>query len=265
MKHKRLSFLITMCSAMVVFCASGCKHDNPPVGTVTIKYTDEYYKTLSVGIKGEKLKTELRELNTAKKVHTIPYNTNSGATYMGKVENTYALTDVDPNDPTKIIGFYDNVSYPAEWDGGKTWNREHVWPDSRGGKLVENDVLMTRPCKKSINSARNNRAYGTSSLTFDPGQYGYYNYRGIAARIIFYCALIEPKLTISDNVFNETNNMAKLSLLLQWNKDYPPSESETAAKELKVEQNRNKVAQELQGNRNPFVDHPEFVDMIWGN
>lgn len=260
--------MFTICAALVAFSAVGCKQNmrefqiNDP--TITQSYVG-YYESLSMGIKGDELKTELRELNKTKKVYTINFN-EGRSTNMGKNINTYALTDADPRDPTKIIGFYDNVSYQAAWNQGNIWQREHVWPDSRGGNLVENDVLMSRPCARSINASRNNKAYDnyTTNTTFDPGQYCA-NYRGIAARIIFYCALIEPRLKLTDNVSDTYLNMAKLSVLLEWNREYPPSTDIYADVELRVEQNRNDVAESLQGNRNPFVDHPEFVDMIWAN
>ncbi|MFP4478854.1 MAG: endonuclease [Candidatus Izemoplasmatales bacterium] len=30
------------------------------------------------------------------------------------------------------------------------------------------------------------------------------------------------------------------------------------------ELNRNNVIYDYQGNRNPFIDNPEYVDLIWG-
>ncbi len=62
--------------------------------------------------------------------------------------------------------------------------------------------------------------------------------------------------------------MGKLSDLLKWNLQYLPSTSETADTALRVEQNRNNVIESnaaLQGNRNPFIDHPEYACKIWGN
>lgn len=51
--------------------------------------------------------------------------------------------------------------------------------------------------------------------------------------------------------------MGLLSALLQWNEIDPPSRSE---------QLRNdRVCSLYQHNRNPFVDHPEFANLIWRN
>ncbi|MFA6890165.1 MAG: endonuclease, partial [Bacilli bacterium] len=48
--------------------------------------------------------------------------------------------------------------------------------------------------------------------------------------------------------------LGKLSTLLTWNQLDPVDD---------FERNRNDVIYGYQGNRNPFVDHPEFADMIW--
>lgn len=46
----------------------------------------------------------------------------------------------------------------------------------------------------------------------------------------------------------------KFSVLLKWHAQDPVDE---------FERNRNDIIQKLQGNRNPFIDHPEWVDFIW--
>ena len=51
--------------------------------------------------------------------------------------------------------------------------------------------------------------------------------------------------------------MGLLSALLQWNELDPPSRSE---------QRRNdRVCSLYQHNRNPFVDHPEYANLVWRN
>jgi hypothetical protein len=49
----------------------------------------------------------------------------------------------------------------------------------------------------------------------------------------------------------------KLSVLLQWNAIDPPDA---------FEENRNNVIYyDYQQNRNPFIDHPEYAESIWGD
>ncbi|MDE6450273.1 MAG: endonuclease, partial [Muribaculaceae bacterium] len=47
-----------------------------------------------------------------------------------------------------------------------------------------------------------------------------------------------------------------INLLLKWHRQDPVSEKETK---------RNDVVYGRQKNRNPFIDHPELVEHIWGN
>jgi endonuclease I len=49
--------------------------------------------------------------------------------------------------------------------------------------------------------------------------------------------------------------MGDLSTLIEWHENDPVDD---------FEMNRNNVIESIQGNRNPFIDHPEFVNKIWG-
>ena len=173
----------------------------------------------------------------------------------------------------KIVGFYDNALIGPNWDQGNTWNREHVWPNSLGGgnksdlssPWVEADMHMVRPASVSVNGDRGNKYYGKT--IYDPGNY-YAEYRGISARIIFYCAIADTRLEIIDANSGNKHQMGKLSDMLEWNLKYLPSTSNDASLALRVEQNRNETIysrSDLQGNRNPFIDHPEFGCKIWGD
>ena len=221
---------------------------------------------------GQEFLADLRAFNNKKRTK---YQTYDGMRY------EYKYTDIDPlaGPGSPIISFYSNTKITVDWDGGATWNREHVWPNSRGGgkgsklkpsgsRYVDADFHMPRPAVATENGSRNNKMYAKNA--FDPG-YKYPAYRGIAARIIFYCAMSDADLKI-ERVSNKTNTepgynctMGNLTDLLQWNKDYLPSNSNNATLELRVEQNRNNVIQKkYQGNRNPFIDHPEYAFRVWG-
>ena len=227
---------------------------------------DTYYNGISDSLEGEELLSALRSLNGSKRKSTVGYNP------MGTSPSGYfRYTDYDPstilyddnNQPygTKIISFY---------SGNQTssFNREHVWPKSHGGNLVENDIHMPRPTIQSENGSRGNSFYveGKKDGTYgwDPAMesFGEESYRGDSARIIFYCVVASSSLSLVDLEYHSTSNnnrdnlMGKLSDMLKWNLNYPV---------LDREQNRNEGAEYLQGNRNPFIDHPEYACKIWGN
>lgn len=218
----------------------------------------EYYSSIGSSSSGETLKNELATLNKNK--------IGSKPGYDG-MKTLYKNIDADPTGSGKILGFYDNALIGPSWDSGKTWNREHVWPNSLGGGSVEGDAYMPRPTAVKSNSSRGNDYYAESGA-FDPG-YAIPNYRGIAARIILYCAIANPNLILVDtNGSSKPNNtMGKLSDLLKWNLQYLPTSSESAAPELRCEYlKQTKIPQySTQKNRNPFVDHPEYACKIWGN
>ena len=223
-----------------------------------------YYDGISDSLTGDSLLRALNSLNNTKRKSTT--------TYAG-MRTSAKVFDADPDGSGKIISFYTNDLIGPNWDGGSTWNREHVWPNARGGSKVEGDAHMTRPASTAINSERGSKGY--SMQAYDPGQYVAY-YRGAAARIIFYAAIADTSLKIIDEPLNydgssPANSMGCLSELLQWNLEYQPSDTSfTGDNDLarRTELNRNEQIQNAsigQGNRNPFIDHPEYACRIWGN
>ena len=221
-----------------------------------------YYDSISDSLSGSNLVNALNTLNNQKRVRTMGY---AGLKSWGK------YTEIDwtgkDNVSGKMFGFYDNALVANYWDDQKTWNREHVWPKSLGGNKVEGDMYMPRPCSVKINSERGNKYYGSSSSLYDPGKFEAH-YRGVAARIIFYCAIADKSLSVIDSNSGGSTSMGKLSDLLRWHLQYLPSKSADAHLTLRIEANRNKEMfsrEELQHNRNPFVYHPEYACKIWGN
>lgn len=230
----------------------------------------EYYSSISSGMEGTTLRNALHNLNVAKKKKDV--------TYAG-MRQFAAKSDADPDGSGKIIGFYDNKLVGPDWDSGKTWNREHVWPNIRGGSKVEDDAHMVRPASTQTNSDRGSKGYGEDS--YDPGKSVEY-YRGSAARIILYAAIADTSLEVVDYPFNyhgvggdnsgyPVESMGSLSEMLKWNLLYQPHDTSfTGADDVarRTELNRNEVIysdKDGQGNRNPFIDHPEYACRIWGN
>ncbi|MBR4308913.1 MAG: endonuclease, partial [Oscillospiraceae bacterium] len=178
-----------------------------------------------------------------------------------------AYTDADYSNKSNLILFYCSYSAPSAWDGGSTWNREHVWPQSMGGNAVEGDLHSMRPTDPTLNSTRNNNLYGEShtgksayaTATNGNALGGYYgggdyfepldNVKGDCARIILYDYVAQTAEDPISEVFESVD------ILLKWCALDPVDE---------FEMSRNDVAQSIQNNRNPFVDYPELAWVILG-
>lgn len=171
-------------------------------------------------------------------------------------ETRYLFSETDPaDDEGNIILFYSRQIVSGEWDGGTTFNREHVWPKSLSEGLytsIDNsdanagsDLHMLRPESNSVNSSRGNKTFGYGEDEFEPID----SVKGDVARILFYMSVLY-ELDIEDSEV-----ASSIAMLLEWNDLDPVDEAEIA---------RNNVVQKYQGNRNPFVDNQDYVDIIWG-
>jgi len=254
---KHLS-LITAATAMGlgVFVIKGTKVEKP-VEEAAATYTNGDAATYYNGIgdaTGDSLLSALRSLNGSKRQSTVGYKP-----MLNNPSTGYYITDPG-NGSNTITTFYSGKSN----NGTSGLNREHVWPNSRGGSAVEADIHMPRPTLKAENGSRGNSFYVegkcSSSGGWDPAMesFGDETYRGDSARIIFYCVVASSSLSLVDKEDDSTssNTMGKLSDLLKWNINYPVLDREKV---------RNEGAEYLQGNRNPFIDHPEYACKIWGN
>ena len=263
MKKSKIMFLA---GAFFLVLASGVSAALTPKKNVpAVAYTngdaETYYSGISDSLTGTQLLSALRSLNNSKRKKTIGYK---------NLADNYKYTDYDEHNVSfdsdgqpysnKLVAFYSG-SVQNQMSG---MNKEHVWPKSRGGNLVEADIHMARPTLSKDNSSRGNSFYvegsNSTSSGWDPkfALNSDITYRGDSARIIFYCTVANSQLSLvdltNDNTANKT--MGKLSDLIKWHLQYSV---------LKREMNRNEGAEYLQGNRNPFIDHPEYVCRIWGN
>jgi endonuclease I len=208
-------------------------------------------------------------------LHTIISN-QTKLTY-DQVWDALKVTDQDPNNSSNVIEIYSGRSIAKSSQGGGVddWNREHVWAKSHGDFGTATgpgtDVHHLRPEDVSVNSARGNLDFdngGTAvaqctGCTADSDSFApRAAVRGDVARMIFYMAVryegddgfanLEP----NDKVSNGTAPyIGKLSVLKAWAAADPPDA---------FEKNRNEVIySQFQHNRNPFIDHPEWVSSIW--
>lgn len=203
----------------------------------------------------------------------------------------YALmeADEDPERPNNIILFYSQKSVPKDFkvspsnNDPDAWNREHLWPKSYGfsrrSLSAYADVHNLRPSDQTINRRRSNMWFGDAGkdATLDPeapaNSYSKSKdlweprdeVKGDVARAVFYMALRyqnanenEAKTPLKMNDINQIvhNTFGDAHDLAKWHQLDPPDEKEF---------HRNDVAQKFQGNRNPFIDNPDWAEIIWPN
>lgn len=185
-----------------------------------------------------------------------------------------AITDADPDNPSNVLLVYNGASVSGVWDSGITWNREHTWPRSRG--VGDNgpdysDLHALRACNPGVNSSRGNKPFGlTNSSFWDPTMaVSAIDYRGDMARSMFYmdvrydgteAGTVDLRVV---NGFPGTNQMGDLSYLLEWHYEEAPSSWERRRNHIIYSFEDNPAY--AQGNRNPFIDHPEYAWALWGS
>lgn len=243
-----------------------------PGTTYSVTTPSVYYSGISSSATGSTLLSSLQALNSSQRKTTIGYKPMGTSTS----SSPYIYTDYNPSGTTytdskgQVYGTSLNSFYTKTVM--TSFNKEHVWPNSRGGEQVEADIHMPRPTITVENSNRGNSLYvegvASDNAGWDPYKAGFSEIaRGESARIIFYSMVASTRLYLTDdkNVssggtstegYPYAYTMGKLSDLLKWNLEYDVTQ---------YENNRNNGAQYLQGNRNPFIDHPEYACKIWGN
>ncbi|MGE0634111.1 MAG: endonuclease I family protein [Pseudobdellovibrionaceae bacterium] len=143
-------------------------------------------------------------------------------------------------------------------------NTEHTWPQSRFNRSIDRDTQKTDlhhlyPSDSQLNAIRGNFKFGNvpgagedlkcpiskrgrnsrNEIIFEPPK----EHKGNAARAIFYFS-IRYDLRVEED---------EEKALREWI-DEDPVDAE--------EMRRNNMINEIQGNRNPFIDHPELVHRI---
>lgn len=198
-------------------------------------------------------------------------------------ENAHRDLYEDPNDSSRMILFYSQASWDKDADdpgfgSAEYWNREHLWPRSYGvGDSGDDnsDLFHLVPANKYINSIRGNKFFDVSnpadasykdppsslvpecssdSNSWEPGD----GQKGWVARAMFYMTTRYDYLELVDTPpfpASDDTLMAQLSVLLDWNRKFLP-----ATKEKEVNQ---RIYDDYQLNRNPYIDYPEFADAVW--
>ena len=223
-----------------------------------------YYKN-AIGETGQPLKAALNEI--IKKGH-------KPLTY-SRVWKALKETDEDPNNPDNVILLYKQTAKEKDSIGRRAddWNREHVWAKTHGRfgtrRGPGTDLHHIKPADVTMNRARGNLDFdnGGSAVreaplckkdedSWEPPDV----VKGDIARMLFYMDVRyeggdrQIDLELVDSTGTSGSQLGKLSTLKQWHKDDPVSDFEIA---------RNNKIQKLQGNRNPFIDYPLWVEEIW--
>ena len=246
------------------------------LGTFTASHLNaqnETYYTSVYGMSGSELKITLNSIIDDH--NSISYD---------NVWDAHKDLYQDPNNSSNIILFYSEASISNEdqdavGSPGNYFNREHLWPRSYGiGTSGDDnsDLHSLVPAYKSVNSTRGNKYFDNSdpnesrysnpanslapnctadSDTFEPGD----AQKGRVARAILYMDTRYDYLELVDTPpspapNSDSNRMAQLSTLLNWNRKFLPSDNEIT---------NNQKIQDYQNNRNPYIDYPEFADKVW--
>lgn len=267
---------------------------NFTLGTTTPPPVSGYYSGAS-GLSGMALKSALYNII---KDHSVQgygalWTFYSAYELDSYYENDGTILDIYSERPSASDSYvYAPVSDQCGTYSGESdcYNREHSLPRSWFGGAVEpmnSDVHHIFATDGFVNSKRSSFPYGeVGSATFTSmngsklgsaaSGLGYSGtvfepideFKGDLARAYFYMATRyenviagwETNSTYGDAVLNGTSSTVFepwfLNLLKSWHTQDPVSQKE---------RDRNEAAYSHQGNRNPFVDHPEFVGAIWGN
>ncbi len=246
--------------------------NNPTFGNVNPTGPLTYFESLN-GKSGEDLRQAIQDIIAEEgvvKIHTY-----------ADIIDILKVADQSPSNSNQVWLAYREESRPKYLyqlgsSGTGYWNREHVFPRSRGGFFsIEEDEIATginewwetnadslrhansdahglRATDANENSSRGNQHFG--QYVGPPGTQG--SFRGDVARAVFYLAVRFNDLSVVNGFPEITGELGDLQTLLQWHEQDPADD---------FEMNRNNVVYTWQNNRNPFIDYPELVDYIWGD
>lgn len=238
-----------------------------------------YYNS-AAGLTGTSLRLALHNIidghNSASYSSLWSHFQNTDKKSNGKVWDMYS----DRPASTPPYEFTFNTDQCGSYGGeGDCFNREHSFPASwfNDATPMYTDLFHLIPTDGYVNGKRSNYAFGNvtsptwtsqngsklgpcsnvgySGTVFEPID----TYKGDFARTYFY---MSTRYYTEDGSFITNEMITKsdikpwaLEVLKIWHIIDPVSTKEI---------NRNNAVYNIQGNRNPFIDHPEYVEQIWG-
>jgi endonuclease I len=244
------------------FALSGGGTEPPPGGTSP---WDSTYYAPAIGKTGTALRTSLHDIIDN---HTkLSYDA---------VWTALKDTDQDPGNTANVIELYTGRSISKSSNGGNAgqWNREHVFAQSRGGFTTSagpgTDLHHLRAEDVTVNGTRGNKDFDdggsavsgctdcwTDGDSFEPRD----AVKGDVARMLFYMAVRYEgddgftDLELSTTVGSAVPRIGDLDILLAWNAADPVDAFEM--------RRNDRIHAQWQGNRNPFIGHPEWASAIW--
>ncbi len=280
---KKLLLLITTVTVAIVVTNStasatnyGLTDKNNLYFDYVPDYDESYYSSLK-GLSKDAFRAELNDVITEGFVWRT-YNTSDRYTILPEADEVYGQ-------PGMVYCVYSGQIFNADdctanGTNGYLWNTEHVWAKSHGfpstSQIPYSDYHHLRVACKNTNSRRNNRFIGSvEGLSYSTDEWGNKytstiwepldHVKGDVARMLLYMdvrydgeASNDVDLILLDDYdFPDTSGdpyMGNLTTLLQWHEEDPVDDQERY---------RNDVVYSYQKNRNPFVDHPEYVSYVW--
>jgi deoxyribonuclease-1 len=276
-----LTFTLSLLLAPVAF--SSVSHEIPYYGS-------EFYKNLDQGLKEQNLEIALHQILTADHIRhanapdeitancsgkdcyghrTVGYSKAKqfvlGHFYLVNHAGGWAIRDVYCEKDFGSESFNGTEPGPNKIPDSTVVNVEHTWPQSKFTRKYPEDFQKADlhhlfPTDSQMNSTRSNLPFGEigetkkdlkcpisrfgittegRELAFEPPT----AHKGNVARALFYFAVrYDMKIDATQETY-----------LKKWHREDPVDAQEIA---------RNEEILALQGNRNPFIDHPELVDLI---
>jgi len=175
---------------------------------------------------------------------------------------TWLYPTVDRHPDGKLRGIYTNVSFDALETMLDPYNCEHSVPQSWFGEKspMKADLHHLFTAEMKCNSYRNNHPYGQEQkivntragcgkvMQATPNVFEPDHNKGAAARATLYFLVRYPGYITTARLTYDS-----LDTIIGWAKASPPSIWEL---------HRNAGIYVAQGNRNPFIDYPAWIDKI---
>ena len=221
------------------------------------------------GLAGSELKDKLQD-TTSKRHMSISYDLT---------KDVLMAIDEDPANTNNAITLYERKSVPkanfAQGDPSVAWDRVHVLPQSYGardGRFAKSDLHNLFLSLREVNTLRGSLYFDESgddkeipekaplashdADSWEPPD----EIKGDIARVVFYMDIrydgsdSKQDIKIAEVANRGEGVFGNLRTLLDWHQADPVSDEE---------KERNDEIYFVQGNRNPFVDRPEFAETIY--